>query len=155
MKFMCTIVVVDDVKKSRHLYEVLLKQKVITDFGEYNVAFEGGLALYKRELYQNIIKPHTILKQTNNFEIYFEETDDLTKIQAVIETQGFEIIHKIKEEPWKQLVFRFYDYDKNNVCIAEDMNMTIRRLYKSKMPIDEMIKVTGYKKEDIDKILNN
>ncbi len=152
MKFICTIVVVDDIKRSRHLYEEILKQKVIADFGEFNVAFEGGLALYKRELYQNIIKPRTIMRRPNNFEIYFEE-NNLTEIQTIVEQNGFEIIHKIKEEPWKQLVFRFYDYDKNNICIAEDMNNTIRRLNKNKMPIDEMARVTGYKKEDIEAIL--
>ena len=155
MKFICTIVVVDDVKRSRHLYEEILEQKVIADFGEYNVAFEGGLALYKRDLYQNIIKPHVVMRQSSNFEIYFEEVSDLSAIQTVIEKEGFEIIHQIKEEPWKQLVFRFCDYDKNNIFIAEDMNITIKRLHKSKMPMEEIIKVTGYKKDDIERILKS
>jgi hypothetical protein len=39
MKYICSLIVVKDVTKSRYLYESILGQKVMTDYGE-NVAFE-------------------------------------------------------------------------------------------------------------------
>lgn len=152
MRFVCTIVVVENVLKSRELYEKILNQKVIADFGEFNVAFEGGLALYKKSLYQRLLGEKQILNKSNNFEIYFEE-EDLTKIEKKIEELDFEFIHKIKEEPWKQKVFRFYDYDNNNVVIAENMNSTVKRLEKENITIEEIVKVTGMPKNEIEAIL--
>lgn len=152
MRFICTIVVVENVLKSRELYEKILNQKVIADFGEFNVAFEGGLALYKKSLYQSLLGEKQILNKSNNFEIYFEE-EDLTKIEKKIEELDFEFIHKIKEEPWKQKVFRFYDYDNNNVVIAENMNSTVKRLEKENNTIEEIVKVTGMPKNEIEAIL--
>jgi catechol 2,3-dioxygenase-like lactoylglutathione lyase family enzyme len=35
------IIVVEDVLRSRHLYETILGQKVVANFGIYNVGFEG------------------------------------------------------------------------------------------------------------------
>ncbi len=43
MKFICPLIVVDDIQKSRHLYENILGQTVIKDYGE-NVIFAGDFA---------------------------------------------------------------------------------------------------------------
>ena len=55
MKFICPLIVVDDIKKSRHLYEVILGQTVKMDFGE-NVTFEGDFAIHQRAHFQKLIK---------------------------------------------------------------------------------------------------
>ena len=34
MKFICSLIVVADIDRSRKLYEKILHQKVVTDFGE-------------------------------------------------------------------------------------------------------------------------
>jgi len=51
MGFKSVILVVNDVYKSRTLYEGLLHCEVDGDFGEYNVGFKGGLSLYKKTLF--------------------------------------------------------------------------------------------------------
>lgn len=51
MSFVSSIIVVEDVLRSRYLYEQILHLKVTADFGIYNVAFEGGLSLYQRALF--------------------------------------------------------------------------------------------------------
>lgn len=149
MKFICSIIVVEDIGRSRKLYENILHQKVIGDFGEYNVAFEGGLALYKKSLYQNLIGGERLIcSQPNNFELYFEE-DDLVEIEHALMQDGFSFLHGIREEPWKQRVFRFYDYDKNIVVIAESMEKTSARLFKENMTADEMPQMTGMPLEQV------
>ena len=44
VKFICTLITVADMQRSRHFYENVLGQKVETDFGE-NVSF-GGFAIH-------------------------------------------------------------------------------------------------------------
>jgi catechol 2,3-dioxygenase-like lactoylglutathione lyase family enzyme len=143
MKFICSLVIVENIARARELYENILGQKVIADFGENNLAFDGGLALYKRSLYQSLIgDSYTIAKQPNNFELYFEE-DDLDVFENRILQLGFKFLHTIREEPWKQRVFRFYDYDQNIVVIAESMEQVSSRLYAENHSVEEIAQLTG------------
>jgi hypothetical protein len=142
MKFICSLIVVEDIGRSRKLYENILCQKVIADFGDNNVAFEGGFALYKKSLYQSLIGDEIMTNRSNNFELYFEE-DNLIDVENEIMKNGFEFIHKIREEPWRQRVFRFYDYDHNIIVIAESMEKVSYRLFKANKTIDEISKMTG------------
>lgn len=48
MKYVCALITVKDIHKSRLFYEKILGQTVVTDFGE-NVGFEGGFALHKKD----------------------------------------------------------------------------------------------------------
>ena len=83
MGFKSTILVVQDVLKSRELYENILGCKVVDDFGIYNVGFEGGLALYKESLFSELIGVEkNIIRKANNLSVYFE------------------FVHKRKEQPW-------------------------------------------------------
>jgi catechol 2,3-dioxygenase-like lactoylglutathione lyase family enzyme len=149
MKFVCSLITVENIARSRQLYEVLLGQKVIADFGEFNVAFEGGLALYKRDLYQSLIGPlHPIQPQSNSFELYFEH-DDLEGTLAMVEQNGFELVQRIKEEPWQQRVFRFYDADKNIVVIAETMEKVAYRLLSAGKTVEEIAGLTGEPTETV------
>jgi hypothetical protein len=149
MKFITSLITVADISRSRQLYENILGQKVIADFGEFNVSYEGGLSFYKRSLYQNLIgDERIILNKSNNFELYFE-TDNLIEIKNEISKNGFEFVHEIREEPWKQQVFRFYDYDNNIVVIAEIMENVSRRLFKENHTVDEISKMTGLPPEEI------
>jgi catechol 2,3-dioxygenase-like lactoylglutathione lyase family enzyme len=149
MKYICSLIAVEDIRRSRQLYEDILGQKVISDFGEYNVTFEGGLALYQRNLYQSLIgSEKVILNQPNNFELYFEE-DNLPEFENAIARNGFEFVHGIREEPWKQQVFRFYDYDRNIVVIAESMEKVCYRLSKENKTIEEISHMTGEPAEQV------
>jgi catechol 2,3-dioxygenase-like lactoylglutathione lyase family enzyme len=142
MKFICTIVVVEDIGRSRKLYEEILGQKVIAEFGDNNIAFEGGLALYKKSLYQSLLGEDRIMNKSNNFELYFEE-DNLIDFEKAVMENGFSFIHTIREEPWKQQSFRFYDYDNNIVVLAETMEKVTHRLFKENNTIGEIAKMTG------------
>ncbi len=149
MKFVCSLVVVEDVCRCRKLYEAILGQKVIADFGEYNVTFAGGLAFYQKNLYQSLIGgERTIAGQSNNFELYFEE-DRLAEMEEEIARNGFEFVHKIREEPWKQRVFRFYDADHHIVVIAESMEQVSHRLFNENHSVEEIARMTGVPAEEV------
>jgi hypothetical protein len=148
MKFFCTIIVVEDIARSRLLYESILHQKVTAEFGDNNIAYEGGLAFYKKSLYQSLIGEREIAGRPNSFELYFEE-DRLAEVENEISRQGFEFIHKIREEPWKQRVFRFYDADNNIVVIAETMEQVAYRLFGENHSIDEIGALTGFAADQV------
>jgi catechol 2,3-dioxygenase-like lactoylglutathione lyase family enzyme len=146
MKFICTLIVVEDVQKSRFLYEQILGQTVKMDYGE-NITFHGDFAIHQKSHFKSLINHYPILSKSNNFELYFED-DNLETIVKKLKDNGFEFIHKIVEQPWKQKVIRFYDYDKNIIEIGERMEHVAYRLSKQNYSIEEISKIT-YFPEDI------
>jgi len=154
MAFLSTIIVVEDVIRSRTLYENILNCKVNGDFGIYNVGFEGGLSLYKKTLFQDLVGSHIeISKKSNSFVLYFE-VDNLEDLEKVIEESGFNFIHKIREQPWGQHTFRFYDYDNHIVEIAEIMTTVLHRMQQEGKTIEEIASKTGYSKEQVSQELS-
>lgn len=142
MKFVSVIIVVEDVLRSRHLYETILGQKVVADFGIYNVGFAGGLALYKKSLFQELVGDLQIGSRSNNFVLYFE-TQELESVEKTVRAQGFEFVHPVREQPWKQRVFRFYDYDQHMIEAAEVMGAVTQRLFQAGESIEAIAQVTG------------
>ena len=147
MKYTAILVVVDDITQSRKLYEELLGLRIVADYGE-NITFEGGLSLHKREHFETLINGRKTFKKSNSFEIYFEE-DDIEKIYEKIKQHGFEFLHEISEQPWRQKVFRFYDNDKNIVEIGETLEHTAYRLHCENMSLDQICKTTYLDEETV------
>ena len=140
MKYICVLIVVKDVKKSRFLYEQILGQTVKMDYGE-DIIFHGDFAIHQKSHFESLINHYPILSKSNNFELYFED-DNLEEIVQKLKDNGFEFIHEIVEQPWKQKVVRFYDDDKNIIEIGERMEHTAFRLSKQNYSIKEISKIT-------------
>ena len=73
MKFICPLIVVNDMKTSRNFYENVLNQKVQFDFGE-NISFEGGFAIHLKSHFSDLlnINENDIIQKSKNGELYFE-----------------------------------------------------------------------------------
>ncbi len=140
MKFICSLIVVEDIKRSRHLYETILGQSVKTDFGE-NVTFHGDFAIHQKSHFKDLINQNPITSKSNSFELYFE-TDELEVIVSRLKESEIEFIHEIVEQPWRQKVVRFYDYDFNIIEIGERLEHVAYRLYQENLPISEISKIT-------------
>lgn len=149
MKYICTLIVVEDVQKSRFLYEQILGQTVKMDYGE-NITFHGDFAIYQKNHFKSLIYNYPILSKSNNFELYFED-DNLETIVDKLKENGFEFIHEIVEQPWKQKVIRFYDYDKNIIEIGERMEHVAYRLSKQNYSIEEISKITYFPENIVQK----
>ena len=78
MKYVCPLIVVNDIEISRRFYEEVLNQQVKYDYGE-NVTFEGDFAIHLKSHYQGLIGNKEIIPYSNGFELYFEH-DDLVLI---------------------------------------------------------------------------
>ena len=140
MKFMAALIVVENIEKSRHFYEKILGQTVKIDFGE-NVTFKGDFAIHQKSHFQNLIDSKPVTQKSNSCELYFEH-DELEPLVQELKKLDLEFIHEIREQPWKQQVVRFYDFDKNLIEIGERMEHVAFRLSKQGLSIDEIAKIT-------------
>ena len=142
------VILVEDIKRSKHFYINLLGQKIVNDFGR-NVVFEGGLSIWQRDYALNLIfqeKTAEIVAGGNNFELYFE-TNDLDKLYYRLVSEKVEVIHSVMEHSWGQRGFRVRDPDGHIVEFSESMESVIKRMNnqgssleqianKSMMPIE-------------------
>ena len=148
---MSVLIVVDDVAKSRYFYETILGQKVEVDFGE-NIGFVGGFAIHKKTSFNQLLKNKNIISGSNAFELYFED-DNLELIERKVKEEKVEFIHGIVEQPWKQKVMRFYDYDKNIIEVGERLEHLTYRLSEAGNSIDEISKLTSIPKQNVDYLI--
>lgn len=140
MKYMAALVVVKSIKETRKLFENVLGIKVVADFGQ-NIMFEGGFALHEEEHFKTLVDGRQVTKQSNSFELYFED-DDIQGIYDKVVSHGLELLHELREQPWRQLVFRLYDYDRNIIEIGESLEHVAFRLSTEGLSIQEISRIT-------------
>ncbi len=148
MKYIAALVVVENLEKSRILYEKTLGLKVTADYGE-NVTFENGFSIHEEKHYKTLIGSCQVTKKSNSFELYFEE-ENLSWVFDNVTALGLEILHSIAEQPWRQRVFRFYDYDKNIIEVGEPMEYTAYRLSKEGIPISDICTITYFDEKTVE-----
>lgn len=139
--FRSVVLLVNDIKKSKYFYNVLLGQKIVMDFGK-NINFEGGLAIWEKRYALNLIfnkKENNINLDYNETEIYFESSD-LESLYKRLMNADIKFIHPIIEQPWGQRVFRLYDPDNYIIEFAESMENVVLRLFRQGYPIEEISK---------------
>ncbi len=140
MKYKCPLLVVSDIRRSRSFYEDLLGQKVIVDFGE-NVTFQGDFAIHLKSHFQKLIDNKEIHLGGNNFELYFED-DGVERIVQLLKENGVTFVHKLREQPWKQRVVRFYDPENHIIEVGESMEYAVFRLHHEGLSVDEISRST-------------
>ncbi len=154
MKYICPLIVVEDITVSREFYEVMLEQKIKYDFGE-NITFEGDFALHLKSHFSELIDGKPVTKGSNGFELYFEH-DDIEKMVEKLKHTNVEFIHETREQPWRQKVARFYDPDRHIIEIGESMEFLSFRLSKEGTSADEISKIlnmpVGFVTEAIEQI---
>ncbi len=153
MKYICPLIVVENIERSRHFYEVILGQSVKSDYGE-NIVFHGDFAIHQKSHFKELINQNPILSKSNNFELYFE-TDELESIISQLKKLEIEFIHEIVEQPWRQRVIRFYDYDFNIVEIGERLEHVAYRLYQENMSINEICMITYLLEDEVKKAIKD
>lgn len=143
MKFICPLIIVNNIEISKNFYEKVLDQKVQYDFGE-NVSFEGGFSIHLKSHFSDLvnINKNDIVLKSNNCELYFEEEDLDSFLQKLKDMDSVEYVHGLKEQPWGQRVIRFYDPDMHIVEVGEPMENVIKRLLSEGSSVEETSKCT-------------
>jgi catechol 2,3-dioxygenase-like lactoylglutathione lyase family enzyme len=140
MKFICALITVGNMERSREFYENVLEQKVKYDYGE-NVTFHGDFAIHLRSHFQGLIDKREVTKGANNVELYFE-LDNLEKLEKKLNKEGVEFVHGIREQPWRQKVMRFYDPDQHIIEVGESFEHLSYRLHREGLEIGKIAEIT-------------
>jgi catechol 2,3-dioxygenase-like lactoylglutathione lyase family enzyme len=148
MKFICPLIVVNNMGASRSFYEKVLNQNVQFDFGE-NVLFESGFAIHLKSHFSDLINTgeNDIIEKSNNFELYFEEEDLESFLQKLEDFGTVEYVHGLIEQTWGQRVIRFYDPDKHIVEVGEPMESVVKRFLNEGLSVEETVKRTSMPEE--------
>jgi len=149
MKYKAVLIVVEDVNKSRNLYENCFGQKVLADYGE-DIAFEG-FSIHQKKHFETLVHKK-VSQESNSCELYFED-DDLEGIENIVTENKLEYVHKTIEQPWKQKAVRFYDFDKNLIEVGETFEHIAYRLFTEKYETKEILKYTFFTEEQFEKII--
>lgn len=125
MKQIDTIVLVDNISKSRKFYETYFNLEILHNW-ESMIIYKNRLAFHQKGLLQpksfaDRIELRT--KQFNNLIIYIElgKNEDLDKLLVKLEKDNIEIIHGIYNLPWQRII-RVLDPDGNIIEIGEPSN---------------------------------
>ena len=150
MKFVCPLIVVNDIEASRKFYEEVLGQKVLYDHGE-NVSFEGGFAIHLKSHFLTLINviSSQIAAKPDNFELYFEE-EDLDSFLQRLEEKDLLYVHELMEQPWGQRVIRFYDPDMHIIEVGEPMESVAKRFFGKGLTVEETAQRISMPKEFVE-----
>ena len=153
MKFMGPLIAVSDLEASKKFYEEVLGQKIVLDLG-WNVAFIGGFAIQLNFAELLSIDKDTVIKQSHNFELYFEEDDFDAFLKHLEKFRNIEYVHQPKKYDWQQRVVRIYDPDKHIIEIGESMTMIAKRYLKQGFSVEETAKIIQHPVEFVKSIMN-
>lgn len=137
MKLKNSLIVVENIEKSKAFYRELFGLDVVTDFGE-NVILTEGLVLQERKTWERFIAKKVAYGGCDA-ELYFEE-NDLDFFLERLEKYGepIEYVNELMEHDWGQRVIRIYDPDKHVIEIGETMDYVARRFLKRGMTAEQV-----------------
>ncbi len=117
MKLKNTLIVVNDIEKSRQFYEDLFGLELVLDNGG-NMILTEGLVLQEKKYWTEFIG-REIIPENNASELYFEEPD----IEGFVEKleryyPDVRYVNRLMRHSWGQKVIRFYDPDGNLIEVG-------------------------------------
>lgn len=153
IKYICPLITVKNVNKSREFYENVLKQEVDIDHGE-NVTFKGGFALHDARHFQNLTgKPlNTTISSKDFMELYFE-SENIEELETLLKSLNVEFVHKIMEQPWGQKVIRFYDPDNYIIEVGEPLEFVIKRFAAQGLSLEKISEKSSMPVEFVQMVL--
>lgn len=152
MKLKNSLIVVENVEKSKAFYRELFGLDVVTDFGE-NVILTEGLVLQERKTWERFIAKKVAYGGCDA-ELYFEE-NDLDFFLERLEKYGepIEYVNELMEHDWGQRVIRIYDPDKHVIEIGETMDYVARRFLKRGMTAEQVATKTQLPLAQVEEML--
>jgi len=154
LKFVSTLITVEDISSSRQFYEGLLGQKVKYDFGR-DVVFKGDFSIHLKSHFQTLlgdVSNYPVAGKANNGELYFE-ADDIESIYERLKQSAVEFIHGIQEQPWGQRVMRLYDLDGHIIEIGETMEAVILRFHSQGFSLEDIVEKSSMPREFVEQVI--
>ena len=105
MKYICTLLVVEHMERSKQFYREVLGQEVVSDLGA-NVTLSCGLSLQTMDSWKQFTRLEQISLGHNASELYFE-TEDLDAFEERLRSMPISYVHPVHQQPWGQRAMRF------------------------------------------------
>lgn len=153
MKYVSTCISVDDINESRKFYEDLFGLEVYQDYG-INITFSCGLALQQDFDWLTGLEKDSVLKKSNNMELYFEEDDFDGFIDKLKTYNDIEYVSDVIRHNWGQRVIRFYDPNGHIIEVGESMKMVVKGFLDSGMSMEEVSLKMDVSAGDLYKLIN-
>ncbi|WP_088228658.1 VOC family protein [Desulfosporosinus sp. FKB] len=150
MEFKLALLAVKNVEKSKQFYKDLFDQEVVLDLGK-NVTFSGGFAIQEDFAWLTNLSSGSVIKKSNNMELYFEVEDFEEFIVKLSAYESIEYVHLPKKHEWQQRVVRIYDPDYHMIEIGESMAVIARRYLAKGYSIEETSKIIQHPIEFVEK----
>lgn len=152
MRYQGVCIAVKDVNLARSFYQDLFGLEVFQDYG-INVSF-GGLSLQQEFDWLLGIPKESVLKESCNMELYFEE-DAFDDFVAKLARRGDVryLGDGVKEAGWGQRSLRFYDLDGHIIEVGESLKMVVKRFLDSGMSLAETSKRMDVSVPDLETLL--
>lgn len=137
MKYKNTLLVVNDISRSKNFYRRILGLKVIFDF-HGRVTLTSGIVLQSYELWKDLIhrSDDEIVLENYANELYFE-TDDIDELICTLDKANVTLVHPLKEQTWGQRTVRFYDPDGHIIEVGETLKKVAKRLLSQGFSYEE------------------
>lgn len=142
MQFKLALLAVKSVEVSKKFYHDLFNQEVVMDLG-WNVTFSGGFAIQENFHIITSLAEDSILKKSNNMELYFEVEDFdgfLQKLDKCGSEWNLEYVNRPMKHEWQQRVVRIYDPDYHIIEIGESMEVIAKRYLCEGYTVEETSK---------------
>jgi len=156
IKYICSLLTVKDIQKSREFYEKVLKQEVELDHSE-NVSFKGGFAIHDRKHFQELVDNGSRNDNTNCntlIELYFV-SEEIEALNNKLESLNVVFLHNIREQPWGQKVLRFFDPDDYIIEVGESMESVVKRFAAQGLTVEEISQKSSMPVEFVEMVLNS
>lgn len=154
MKYQGVCIAVKDINLSKNFYQDLFDLEIFQDYG-INISF-GGLSLQQEFDWLLGIPKDSILKQSHNMELYFEEDEFDGFITKLTQRNDIRYIGDgVAEAGWGQRAIRFYDLDGHIIEVGESMKMVVKRFLDSGMSMAETSKRMDVSLSDLETLLRS
>ena len=154
MKYQGVCIAVKDISLSKKFYQDLFRLEVFQDYGR-NISF-GGLSLQQDFDWLLGISKESVLKESHNMELYFEENKFDDFISKLDQRENIRYIGDgVKEAEWGQRSVRFYDLDGHIIEVGETMKMVVNRFLDSGLSMAETSKRMDVSVSDLETLLNS
>ncbi|KNZ40298.1 VOC family protein [Acetobacterium bakii] len=154
MKYQGVCIAVKDISLSKKFYQDLFGLEVFQDYGR-NISF-GGLSLQQDFDWLLGIPKKSVLKESHNMELYFEENEFDDFVSKLDQREGIRYIGDgVKEAEWGQRSVRFYDLDGHIIEVGENLKMVVKRFLDSGLSMAETSKRMDVSVSDLETLLNS
>lgn len=147
MEYICTLLSVTDLARSRSFYCDVLGMTVTADYGT-NITLDGRIALQTMDIWQSSLHTDTVTLGHNAGELYFE-TNDLDAFAAKLEAHGVALVHPVTTHTWGQRVIRFYDPDRHIIEVGERMPAVARRFRDAGLTTEQIAARMGVPQQTV------